>query len=401
MPDVCFYFQVHQPYRLRRYSIFEIGRRSDYFDDGANAEILRKVAAKCYLPMNALLSELIERHDGRFRVAFSLTGTVLDQMERWAPQALESFQRLVATGSVEILAETYHHSLAFLENREEFDAQVDAHGDRVEELFAVRPKVFRNTELIFNNDLAAHLAARGFQAVLAEGADHVLGWRSPHFLYTAAGTPDLPLLLKSYRLSDDIAFRFGNRAWESYPLTAGRFADWIHAINGNGQLVNLFMDYETFGEHQWAETGIFDFMRALPAEILARSDAAFVTPSEAAARYAPVAELDVPSYVSWADMERDLTAWTGNAMQRSALSGLYALRDDVLAAEDASLLDAWRKLTTSDHFYYMCTKWFSDGDVHKYFSPYESPYEAYIAFMNTLSDVALRAGRSDWKRIAA
>jgi alpha-amylase len=401
MPDVCFYFQVHQPYRLRRYSIFEIGRRADYFDDRANAEIVRKVAAKCYLPMNALLSELIERHDGRFRIAFSLTGTVLDQMERWAPRALESFQRLVATGSVELLAETYHHSLAFLESRVEFDAQVDAHGDRVQQLFGVRPKVFRNTELIFSNDLATHLAARGFRGVLAEGADHVLGWRSPHFLYTAAGTPTLPLLLKSYRLSDDIAFRFGNRAWESHPLTAQRFADWIHPINGNGQIVNLFMDYETFGEHQWAETGIFEFMRALPTELLARSDAAFVTPSEAASRYAPVAALDIPNYVSWADMERDLTAWTGNAMQRSALSGLYALRDDVLAAEDPGLLDAWRKLTTSDHFYYMCTKWFSDGDVHKYFSPYESPYEAYIAFMNTLSDVALRAGRSDWKRIAA
>jgi alpha-amylase len=397
MPSVCFYFQVHQPFRLRRYGLFDIGRKSDYFDDAKNREVALKVAHKCYLPANALLYELIQRHEGDFKVAFSITGTALEQFERWCPEVLESFQKLVATGCVELLGETYHHSLAFLADRGEFDVQVDAHRARIEHLFGARPQVFRNTELIFSNEVAHHVAARGFRGVLAEGADRVLGWRSPHFLYAPAGRPELKLLLKSYRLSDDIAFRFGDRGWRDHPLSAEKFASWIHAVNGLGHVVNLFMDYETFGEHQWAETGIFEFMRHLPREVLAHPDGGFVTPSQAVEAFPAMAELDVPDFVSWADAERDLTAWTGNAMQRSALRAVFELREPVLASGDPALIDDWRRLTTSDHFYYMCTKFFADGDVHKYFSPYESPYEAYLAMLNVLSDLALRAGYQEWR----
>lgn len=397
MPSVCFYFQVHQPHRLRRYGLFDIGHRSDYFDEHKNREIALKVAHKCYLPTNQLLHELIERHEGAFKVAFSLTGTVLEQFERWCPEVLESFQKLVATGCVELLGETYHHSLSFLADRCEFDVQVDAHRARIEALFGVKPQVFRNTELIFSNEVAHHVAQHGYLGVLAEGAERVLGWRSPHFLYAPMGRPDLKLLLKSYRLSDDIAFRFGDRRWPDHPLSAEKFAGWIHAVNGLGDVVNLFMDYETFGEHQWADTGIFEFMRHLPRAVLAHCDGAFVTPSEAVHAFPAVAELDVPDFVSWADEERDLTAWTGNSMQRSALRAVFELREPVLATGDPAMIDDWRRLTSSDHFYYMCTKFFADGDVHKYFSPYESPYEAYIAMLNVLSDLALRAGSRTWR----
>jgi alpha-amylase len=393
---VCFYFQVHQPWRLRRYGVFDIGRRSDYFDDAANEAILRKVAAKCYAPMNALLLDAIERHAGRFRVSFSITGTALVQLERWCPEVLASFQRLAATGAVELLAETDYHSLAFLADRREFDEQVDAHAARVEALFGVRPRAFRNTELIFRDDLAAHVGARGYRAVLAEGAERILGGRSPHFAYVSAAR-DVKLLLKSYRLSDDIAFRFGDRQRAGEPLGAAKFASWIHAVNGLGDVVNLFMDYETFGEHQWADTGIFEFMRALPGEILAHPDGGFLTVSEAAERLPARAAVAVPEFVSWADEARDLTAWLGNAMQRASLQGLFELRDAVRAAGDPALLEDWRRLSTSDHFYYMCTKYFADGDVHKYFSPFESPYEAHIAYSNALCDLALRAGRSAWR----
>ena len=391
MPSVCFYFQVHQPYRLRRYGAFDVGRRHDYFDAALDAAVLRKVADKCYRPMNALVEELVEQTRGRFRAAYSITGTALEQMERWAPDLIDSFRRLVKTGAIELLGETYYHSLSFLGSRDEFDEQVQMHAAKIEALFGVRTRVFRNTELIFSNAVARRAHDLGFVGALAEGADRVLGWRSPHFLYTAAGTADLPVLLKSYRLSDDIAFRFGNRGWESWPMTAEKFAGWLHAVNGCGEAVNLFMDYETFGEHQWEDTGIFEFMRKLPEAVLAHPDMDFATPSEVLARYEPRDELDIHDFVSWADTERDLTAWLGNAMQGAALRSLYALREAILASGDPHLREDFRRLTTSDHLYYMCTKWFADGDVHKYFSPYESPYEAHIAFMNTLVDLSLRA----------
>jgi alpha-amylase len=396
MPSVCFYFQVHQPDRLRSYRALDIGCSRRYFDTVKNRDIARKVAARCYLPMGERLLRLIDRHQGRFKFAFSLSGTVLDQLEESAPEALAMFQRLADTGCVELLAETYFHSLAFVYDRDEFDRQVAQHRARVDELFGRRPTVFRNTELIFNNALARHLEERGFAAVLAEGADRVLGWRSPNYPYTSVSAPRLPVLLKNYRLSDDIAFRFSNRQWEEYPLTASNFARWIDAVNGDGTVVNLFMDYETFGEHQWAETGIFEFMDRLPGEVLAHADNDFKTPSEVAAlarASAPRAgTIDVHEFTSWADVERDLSAWLGNAMQQAAAKALYGMREAVYAAGDASIVHDWQRLTTSDHVYYMCTKWFADGDVHKYFNPYESPYEAYIAFMNVLNDLALRVG---------
>lgn len=394
MPRACFYFQVHQPYRVKPYSIFDIGEDRGYFGDRStsnlnNGRIMRKVAEKCYLPANAAMLALLERHP-EFRVSYSISGIALDQFAAFAPDVLESFRRLFATGRVELLAETSHHSLSALYSKQEFRDQVTNHVRRLNELFGITPKVFRNTELIYNNEIARDVEEMGFSGILAEGADHVLDWRSPGFVYRPKGCAKTALLLKHYRLSDDIAFRFSNRDWPEWPLTAPKFARWVDAVNGNGQLINLFMDYETFGEHQWAETGIFSFLDALPAEILRHPDNGFVTPSEAIAMFPPVAELDVHLPVSWADIERDLSAWRSNAMQESALRAAYALEAEVKRSGDAALLEDWRKLTTSDHFYYMCTKWFSDGDVHKYFNPYESPHDAFVSYMNVIHDMKLR-----------
>ena len=390
MPSVNFYFQVHQPYRLRHYTFFDIGESHVYEDEEANHGIMRKVTDKCYMPMNNLLLELINKHDGKFKVSFSISGTAMDQFEEYAPEVIESFQALIKTGCVELLSETYNHSLAFLYSHEEFRNQLIMHDDRVQELFGVRPQVFRNTELIYNNHLAKVVEDMDYEAILAEGADHVLGWRSPNFLYRPKGCNKIKLLLKNYRLSDDIAFRFSNKAWAEFPLTAEKFANWAHGINANGEIINLFMDYETFGEHQWEYTGIFKFMQALPDAIFAHPDFGFTTPTEAAAHYDVVGELDVHNFMSWADMERDLTAWLGNDMQHDAIEYLYSLQDKVFLCNDPALISTWRRLQTSDHFYYMCTKWFSDGDVHAYFNPYSNPYDAYINYMNILADFELR-----------
>jgi len=389
MASVCMYFQVHQPFRLRKYSVFDSDAR--YFDDYHNAEICRKVAHKCYLPANELMLELIRVHDKRFRCAYSVTGVALDQFEAYCPEVLDSFRRLNDTGAVEFISETYYHSLSFLYSRQEFVEQVELHRRRMEELFGQRPQVFRNTELIYNNDVAHVAAQLGYRGVLCEGVDRLLGYRSPNFIYTAPACPRVALLLKNYRLSDDIAFRFGNRGWEEWPLTAEKFARWVNQVNGNGYCVNLFMDYETFGEHQWASTGIFDFMRHMPGAVMEYPDNGFRKPSEIIDAFQPVGEYDVPHLISWADTERDLSAWLGNAMQHNAIAELYKLEGEVKAAEDPQLLAGWRRLTTSDHFYYMCTKYFADGDVHKYFSPYESPYDSYINFMNVLDNLTARA----------
>ncbi|MCK5269357.1 MAG: glycoside hydrolase family 57 protein [Sedimentisphaerales bacterium] len=388
MASVCFYFQVHQPSRLRRYSIFDT--ESNYFDDYKNAQICRKVAHKCYLPANRLMLKLIDRHEGRFKISYSITGTVLEQLEAYAPEVLSTFQALAQTGCVEFLCESYYHSLAFLYSKTEFAQQVRMHQQRTEELFGQKPEVFRNTELIYNNDLAHFVKEMGFKAVLCEGADHVLGYRSPNFVYQPAGIKGLKMLLKNYRLSDDIAFRFSNRDWPEWPLTAPKFANWISDVNGNGNVVNLFMDYETMGEHQWEDTGIFDFLEHLPEEVLRHPDNDFRTPSEVARDFEPVGELDVPYMVSWADVERDLSAWLGNAMQSNALHALYQIEEQIKGTEDPDIISDWRKLQTSDHFYYMCTKWFADGDVHKYFNPYDSPYDSYINFMNVLDNLSSR-----------
>jgi len=394
MPSVCFYFQVHQPYRIRRYGVFDIGESHNYFDEEnlpalSNQKILRKVIDKSYLPTNALLLDLLKTHP-EFRISFSLSGTVMDQFERYAPEVVDSFRALVDTGRTEILDETYYHSLAFLYSKDEFKKQVDLHRQKVMDLFRTKPRVFRNTELIYTNDLAHAVEEMGYDGILMEGADSILEWRSPNFLHSPKGAKNIKLLLKNYRLSDDVAFRFSTPGWKEHPLVAPKFAKWISEHNGNGQLINLFMDYETFGEHQWECTGIFDFLKALPGEVLKHPDNDFVTPSEAIDRYQSVGELDIPHYVSWADEERDLSAWLSNSMQNDAIQKLYDLESLVLATADSDIIEDWRRLQTSDHFYYMCTKWFNDGDVHKYFNPYESPYEAYIHFMNALNDLRLR-----------
>jgi alpha-amylase len=410
MSAVCFYFQVHQPRRIKRYRFFDIGNDHEYFNDDAerdtnNARVLRKVANKCYLPANEAILQNIKQYPD-FKVAYSLSGIALEQFEEYAPEVIESFKRLVDTGKVEILAETYYHSLAFLRSPKEFREQVRMHADKVSDLFGARPYVFRNTELIYRNDIAQEVSDMGYLGMLAEGADHLLGWRKPTFVYHAKNDPTFKLLLKHYKLSDDIAFRFSNKGWEEWPLTAPKFSQWVNAHNGDGHVVNLFMDYETFGEHQWEDTGIFHFLRAMPGEILRHQDNSFVTPTEAFAQFEPVGEIDAPHYVSWADVERDLSAWQSNAIQHDALRTLYDMEVDVKRSNDPDLIRDWRRLTTSDHFYYMCTKWFQDGDVHAYFNPYESPYEAYIAYMNVMNDVRLRARavptakRSVWKSIS-
>ena len=385
MASVVFYFQVHQPFRLRRYSIFDT--EPNYFDDYKNEQICKKVAEKCYLPTNQLMLDLIRVHEGRFRISYSITGTVIEQFRQYAPEVLDSFVKLAETGCVEFIAETYYHSLSFLYSREEFIEQTEMHCALMEDLFGQRPKVFRNTELTYNNDVAGIVADMGFKAVLAEGADFVLGYRSPTYVYNPPNCPDLRLLLKNYRLSDDIAFRFSNRGWKEWPLTAEKFTKWVNQINGNGYTCNLFMDYETFGEHQWADTGIFEFLRALPGEILKNADNDFLTISDVVDRYPPSGEIDVPHMTSWADTERDLSAWLGNAMQANALHEVYCMEDAVRATGDDGVLSDWRKMLTSDHFYYMCTKYFADGDVHKYFNPYESPYDGYINFMNIIDNL--------------
>jgi len=394
MASVCFYFQVHQPLRLRHYTVFDDSNR--YFDDYKNAAICTKVANKCYLPTNRLLLNLIKKYDGRFRIAYSLTGILLEQLQQYSPEVLSTFDALAETGCVEFLAETYYHSLSFLYSRDEFLQQVDKHTETIEHLFGQRPRVFRNTELIYNNDLAALIESTGkFDAIASEGADHILGFRSPNFVYRPKGCGKLKLLLKNYALSDDIAFRFSDRNWSQWPLTADKFAQWVSAVNGNGNVVNLFMDYETFGEHQWEDTGIFDFMSHLPQEILKHPDNDFKTPSEVARSYEPVGTIDVPHLISWADTERDISAWLGNAMQSNAIHELYRLEKKIKDTSDENIIADWRKLQISDHFYYMCTKYFADGDVHKYFNPYDSPFESYINFMNVLSNLNARCATLD------
>jgi len=391
MRHICFYFQVHQPFRLRRnYRFFDIGSNHHYYDEHANRTIVQKVANKCYLPTNKVLLDLIKEYGAQFKIAFSISGTALDQFEKYSPQTIESFQRLADTGCVEFLGETYAHSLCSLKSKEEFFHQVALHTKKIKEVLGQKPKVFRNTELIYSDGIGEMVAEMGFKAQLTEGAKHILGWKSPNYLYCNARNPKLKLLLKNFSLSDDIAFRFSNRGWSQWPLTADKFVNWINELPREEEIINLFMDYETFGEHQWEHTGIFEFMRHLPGKVFANSNYNFITPSQAVEQMKPVAPIHVPHPISWADEERDLTAWLGNDLQDDAFDNLYKLEPLVRKCKAAALLKDWEYLQTSDHFYYMCTKFFSDGDVHKYFNPYETPYEAYINYMNVLSDFTLR-----------
>ncbi len=390
MRTICLYFQVHQPFRFRNYRFFDIGNDHYYYDDYSNESILRKVAEKSYLPANRLMLDMIRQHKGNFKISYSISGIALKQFQLYAPEVIDSFKELAATGHVEFLAETYSHSLASLKNKEEFIQQVNEHRKLIKQLFGQDPKVFRNTELVYSDEIGATVYEMGFNAMLTEGAKHVLGWKSPNFLYCNAIEPRLKLLLKNFKLSDDIAFRFSDESWDGYPLTAEKFVSWLNEVPENEETINLFMDYETFGEHQWKETGIFDFLAAFPKAVFDNSKYSFSTPSEVAKKLQVVSAANVPNPISWADEERDLSAWLGNEMQQEAFDKLYVLRDDVYQCKDEAILQDFNYLQVSDHFYYMSTKFFSDGEVHSYFNPYDTPYEAFINYMNVLSDFKIR-----------
>ena len=386
--SICFYFQVHQPTRLRLYRFFDIGKDSHYYDDFTDRTIMKRIAQKCYLPMNALLLEQIKATKGAFKVAFSISGTALEQFDRYAPEVIDSFRALAETGSVEFLSETYYHSLAALNAPTEFKHQVLKHKEAIEKYFGVTPKAFRNTELIYSDSIGKMVYDMGFKTMLTEGARHIMGWRSPNYLYSCDLQPKLKLMMRNYTLSDDIAFRFSDQGWEGWPLTTERFAEWAKAAEGD--VLNLFMDYETFGEHQAAETGIFDFMKALPSALLKDGNFDFVTPSQASRKYKPIEDLSVPEPISWADEERDVTAWLGNELQQDAYNKVYSLTEKLAILNDEYLWEDFGRLQESDHFYYMCTKFFSDGEIHQRFNPYDTPYEAFINYMNVLSDFIIR-----------
>lgn len=389
MKTICFYFQIHQPFRLKRYRFFDIGSDHYYYDDFNNEEIITRIAQRSYLPANFTLLEMIKNSNNKFKVAFSISGVALDQLEIYVPEFIESMKELARTGCVEFLSETYAHSLASLTDPEEFRAQVKAHDDKIELLFGQRPKVFRNTELIYSDDVALQVADMGFQGMITEGAKHILGWKSPNYLYNSASAPKLKLLLKNFKMSDDISFRFSNYEWSEYPLTADKFIGWINALPESEQIVNLFMNYETLGELQARETGIFEFMKALP-RFAAENDISFSTPIEAISKLKPIDKLSVPTPISWADEERDTSAWLGNILQKEAFEKLYSISERVRLCEDRRIKQDWNYLQTSDHFYYMCTKHFSDGAVHSHYSPYDTPYEAFTNYMNVLSDFMVR-----------
>ena len=391
---IVLYLHVHQPWRVRNYDIFDVASKHNYFSESASPDqdnelIFHKVADKSYKPMNHLLEKLLNDHPD-FKVSLSITGTFIEQAEQFDPSVLDSFKRLVDTGRVEILSETYHHSLAFFYDRNEFEAQVERHRQKIREVFGVETKVFRNTELAYNNELAKWADDHGFNGIIAEGWDDVLGWRSPNYVYRPVNTGNIKLLMKNYRLSDDIAFRFSDRGWSDWPLTADKYHRWASTALEDAPLLNLFMDYETFGEHQWAEGGIFEFFEQFVRHWVSRPDQKFYTISEAIEANEPQGEISVTQTVTWADSERDLSAWLGNNLQHEAMKYIYDMTERVLRTGDGQLIDDWRKLQTADHVYYMSTKHADDGSVHSYFSPYSSPYEAFLNYMNAIRDIRWR-----------
>ncbi len=390
MRSICLYFQVHQPYRLRTYRFFNIGQDHYYYDDYQNRHIIKRVAEKCYLPANKLMLTLIKEYGTAFKISFSISGSALDQMETYTPEVIDSFRELADTGQVEFIAETYAHSLASLGHKEEFVRQTMMHAGKIESLFGKRPVTFRNTELIYSDGIGEMVAEMGFHSMLTEGAKHILGWKSPNYIYCNKRNPKLKVLLRNYQLSDDLTFRFSNQDWSEWPPTTEKFVGWLNRVEKKEEVINLFIDYETIGEHQWAETGIFEFFRHLPSMVFSNSNFTFETPSILSQALQPMAAISVPHAISWADEERDLTAWLGNELQNEAFSKLYSIESQVRQCTDPVIQSDWLHLQTSNHFYYMCTKWFSAGEVHKYFNPYGSPYEAFINYMNVLSDFMIR-----------
>jgi alpha-amylase len=387
---ICFYFQVHQPFRLKRYRFFDLGHDHYYYDDFSNESIMRKVADKCYLPANSIILDLIQKNKGKFKVTFSLSGLAINQFRLYAPEVLDSFRKLAETGMVEFLAETNSHSLVSLRSRSEFERQINNHKEMLKQFLGVEPTSFRNTELIYSDTIGSWVADMGFKSIMTEGAKHVLGWKSPNYLYCNSINPRLKVLLRNFVLSDDIAFRFSNRNWNSWPLTADKYASWINKLAPKSELINIFLDYETFGEHNWKETGIFDFLSHMPGAILKKTPFKFMTPTEISETLQPISAISISSPISWADEERDITAWLGNEMQVAALDKLYSLAGKVNKCEDDLIKKDWEYLQSSDHFYYMATKFFSDGAVHAYFNPYETPYDAFMNYMNVLSDFEIR-----------
>ena len=398
MANICFYFELHQPYRLAETSVFEIGMGSQYFQkttDELNRKIFQKVARKSYVPMLTLLLKLVRKHT-EFNFTFSTSGVFLEQAQEYAPKVIDLLKKLVASDQVEVLAETYYHSLAALYSPEEFKIQVTAHEKMVEKLFAVTPKVFRNTELIYSNEIGQQIEDLGYTACLTEAVERYLHGRDRTQVFVGKTDKKLPLLLKHAQLSDDIAFRFSDKGWVSYPLTANTYLEWIDSYRDD-ELINLFMDFETFGEHQWEDTGIFEFYADFIAKFIKKGIGRFVTPSQVVAGLKSnttdvnnLEQYDVPQPISWADVDRDLTAWVDNALQQDTIKKLYTLEKEILLRNNKQLLNDWRRLQTSDHFYYMCTKWAADGDVHAYFSPYSDPHEAYRRFAIVLADLQER-----------
>jgi alpha-amylase len=390
MKSVCLNFQIHQPFRYRKYRFFDIGNDAYYYDDFANETIMRRVADKCYLPANKIILDQIHKHKGKFKVTFSLSGTVIDQFKLYAPEVIDSFAELAATGCVEFLSETYANSLASMTDAGLFESQVKAHDNLIEELFGYRPKVFRNTELIYSDEIGDLVHRMGFEAMITEGAKHILGWKSPNFLYCNALNARLKVLMRNFRFSDDLSFKFSNKGWNEYPLTAEKYAGWMAGLPKAEEVVTIFINYETFGQLQPKSSGIFDFLKSLPNAVLKTGQLQFATPSEVVANLQPVSAVHVLYPISWADEERDLSAWLGNELQKEAYDKLYQLKDQMKNCENSVMLKDWDYLQTIDHFYYMCTKFFSDGEVHKHFNPYSTPYEAFINYMNILSDFKIR-----------
>lgn len=389
MKAISFYFQIHQPVRLKRYRFFDIGNDHYYYDDFLNEDIITRIAERAYIPAAQTLLKMIEESKGAFRCAISITGTAIEQFEQHVPEFIDLLKRLADTGKVEFLAETYAHSLASLTDTEEFVEQVRAHDEKLNTLFGVKPKVFRNTELIYSDDIAPVVYSMGYKGVITEGAKHILGWKSPNYVYAAATAPKLKILLKNAKLSDDISFRFGNTSWDAYPLTADKYIDWIANTPKEEQVVNLSMGLETFGELQSQQTGILQFLAALP-RFAAERGIEFCTPSEVIAKLKPVGELSIPTPISWADEARDTSAWLGNKLQNEAFNKLYSVSERVRLCEDRRLKQDWNYLQASDHLFYMSTKHLADGEVHSHFSPYETPFQAFTNYMNVLADFIVR-----------
>lgn len=389
MKAICFYFQIHQPFRLKTYRFFDIGNDHYYYDDFSNDDIITRIAQRSYLPANNMLLDMIKQYGKAFKVAFSISGTALEQLEQYVPEFIESMKELAATGCVEFLSETYAHSLSSLEDPDEFVSQVKNHDKKIYQLFGQHPKVFRNTELIYDDDISSMVQSMGFKAAITDGAKHILGWKSPNYVYSSATASKLKLLLKNSKLSDDITFRFSNPEWASYPLTADKYIDWIANLPQEEQIINLFMNYETFGELQPRETGIFEFMKALP-RFAAERGIEFWTPSEVVSKLKSVGSLSVPYLMSWADEARDTSAWLGNTLQKEAVKKLYSISERVRLCDDKRIKQDWYYLQASDHFFYMSTKHSEDGSVHSHYSPYDSPYMAFTNYMNVLSDFMIR-----------